>query len=130
VLADFLAGLDWDRGLTPHHDGGVAPEVLQVWELGAQDYRALWLLGPAQGYGEPVVGVRVGVHGLPPGRYTIEWWDDVRGLLVAAWSLDHPGGDATLAVPPFVRHLAGKVMPADAASASIAGRGPEAGDRS
>lgn len=129
VLAGFLEGLDWDRGLTPRHDAGVPPGALHVWELGAPDYRALWLLGPARGYGAPVVGARVTVRGLPAGRYAVEWWDDVSGLLVAAWRLDHGGGDAQLTVPRFVRHLAGKVLPADDGDAGLARRAAAPDDR-
>ncbi len=47
---------------------------------------------------------------IPAGMVTVECWDADTGTLRARWNQFHPGGELLMALPPFQRHLALKVM--------------------
>lgn len=112
VLSAFLKRIAPRHPLEPLPGAATGtPEGLRVQVLGGEDVRALWLLAPLAGYGEPVTGAKVQLSGLRPGRYRVEWFDDVTGERRSASELKADGGPATLAPPPFVRHLAGTVTP-------------------
>jgi hypothetical protein len=110
VLADFLGSLARAQSVDPDETAAATPAGTTVLALGRGDDRALWLLGPAAGYGVPVSGATVTLRDVPPGAHRIEWRDDVTGALVAtASSAAGSDGVLVLAAPPFSRHLAGKV---------------------
>jgi hypothetical protein len=68
------------------------------------------VVGAAAGYGQPIDGAIVRLRDIPSGRYRVEWRDDVSGRIVATADLPATGGDLTLKVPTFTRHLAGKLF--------------------
>jgi len=105
VLADLLARAERRGPLQPADDPPTSPPGLRALLLAGAEVAALWLHGPALGYGEVVKGAQVTVRGLAPGRWRVEWIDDVTGERVATEEriLD---GEAVLSVPPFVWHVA------------------------
>ncbi|HSP79058.1 MAG TPA: cellulase family glycosylhydrolase, partial [Myxococcaceae bacterium] len=111
VLADYLSGLDWTRPLVPQPEPEVSLAGARAWALGRPDYRALWVMGPKVGYGEPVEGARLKLSGVAPGRYRVRWWDDVTGALLASEELTLTEGPVALRIPRFTRHVAGLLEP-------------------
>jgi hypothetical protein len=110
VLADFLAGLGGGQSFDPDDTAAAAPPGTMVLALGRGDDRALWLLGPAAGYGTEVSGATVTLRDVPPGAHRIEWRNDVTGAIVGTTTTGAgTDGRLTLAAPPFARHLAAKV---------------------
>lgn len=113
VLADFLK--DAHAGeLEPTRDVAVDAKGAMAWTLRSNrgDRRAIWILAGEEGYGSPVRGAHVTVPALPPGRYQVAWRDDVTGKPLGESTVTSDGhGQATFAVPTFVRHIAGIVRP-------------------
>lgn len=112
VLADFLARLDRSRPLRPQEEQPAGPAGLRVWSLGRDDYRALWLHAPKEGYGEPLQGAAVVLQDLAAGTYEVQWFDDVSGEPVGQARVTVVGEGTRLEAPPFVRHVAAIVQPA------------------
>ncbi|HVZ87158.1 MAG TPA: cellulase family glycosylhydrolase [Polyangia bacterium] len=110
VLADFLRALGPDAGLEPDPTAAAAPDSARVLALGHGDARAVWLLGPAIGYGQPVAGATVTLSGVPAGRYTIAWRDDVTGRPIAAETAVSVDDRLVLHAPTFTRHVAARVQ--------------------
>ena len=110
VLADFLRGLDGKQRLEPDLGAAAEPAGTAVWARGSGDYRVLWVVGPKASYGNPIGEAVVRLHDVPTGSYRAEWRDDVTGRIVATVALAAAGGDLSLKVPPFIRHLAGKLF--------------------
>lgn len=110
VLADFLGGLDPTRPLDPDPDATAEPAGTAVWALGQGDYRVLWVVGVTAGYGQPIDGALVKLRDVPGGRYRVEWRNDVSGQIVATTDVAASGGELTLKVPTFTRHLAAKLF--------------------
>jgi hypothetical protein len=46
---------------------------------------------------------------LPRGRYTVEWWDPITGVISKKERLKHGGGTATLATPAYSADIALRV---------------------
>lgn len=103
VLAEFLASLP-KTALTPSKvevDHGV-----RGWALRGRDVVAVWLLGPRDGYGQPVRDVHLTIDGLS-GRWQVRFVDDVTGRVLGEEKLEASTDlTTTLDVVPFVRHLA------------------------
>lgn len=115
TLSKFLRSLDWKRDLAPAHDATATPTGTRVWTLRSKtgDARALWVLGPHAGYGKKVANARVTVPDLPPGKYQLDWWDDVTGsILGPPVTVESTGAPTTIDVPPFTRHIAARLSPA------------------
>ena len=75
-----------------------------MWSLRSRtgDARALWVLGPHAGYGKKVVNARVTVPDLSPGKYQLDWWDDVTGsILGPPVTVESTGAPTTIDVPPL-----------------------------
>lgn len=112
VLSDFLATLDPKATFLPRKD-----LVLVKGNAGAKAFcladgaaRALWIMAGKQGYGQPVKGASVVVKELPAGTYQATFVDDTTGKTLATKRFD-AAGDATLALPEFVRHVAVRIDP-------------------
>jgi hypothetical protein len=105
TLAAFLASAERREPLRPAPDPRASLPGLRVLALGGSSTLALWLHAPRRGYERPVRGASVEVRGLAPGRWAVTWIDDVSGgqILREERIL---GLDASLAVPPFTRHVA------------------------
>lgn len=63
---------------------------------------------------DPVQGAKVTFSGLKPGAYRVEFWNTYTGKIEKAERLRVYAATATLSLPPFVKDLACKVLPADA----------------
>ncbi|BDG08356.1 cellulase family glycosylhydrolase [Anaeromyxobacter paludicola] len=105
ALADFLAALGERAPLLPAAAEAEAPPGLRAHAVARGARRALWLLAPAKGYGEPVRGARVRLP-LPEGRWRVRWVDDLTGAELGREEVRAAGGPALLRPPPFRRHAA------------------------
>ena len=56
-----------------------------------------------------IAGVQLGLSGMAPGPYRIEFWDTINGRLAATVEAQVTGGNLTAAVPAFARDVAFKV---------------------
>jgi len=109
TLSDFL------KGMPPMQPGDVSATGASAWALvGTGNVAALWLLAPEAGYGAPVHGVHVDVRGLADGRWRIEWLDDVSGQSRGGTTATSADGHLHLQVPPFVMHVAARLVRRDA----------------
>lgn len=110
VLSDFLRSFDRTKALVPAHDVRASGGA-RAWSLAQDDgSRALWVLGPRQGYGDVVRGVSLTVPSPPRGRWGVVWIDDGTGRELSSAALEAPGeGEITLSVPSFRRHVAARL---------------------
>lgn len=107
VLADFLAALP-DVPLAP--GPAAADHGVRGWSLRGPGVVALWLLAPANGYGERVDGARVTLDGVD-GDWQVRFVDDVTGGVVGRGRAHaEPGQALTLPLPSFSRHLAVRMV--------------------
>lgn len=107
VLADFLASLP-PVALTPAP--ATADHGVRAWSLRAPDAFAVWLLAPPSGYGSAVEGAHVTLDALG-GDWLVTFVDDTTGAARGRTRLHvAPGRSVTLAVPPFVRHIAARAV--------------------
>jgi len=60
----------------------------------------------------PVAGATWQLKGLPPGSYTVEWWDTSGGTILGTDTLAVTSEGAALKLPTFERDLAFKIRPA------------------
>jgi hypothetical protein len=109
ALAAFLRRAEAREPLAPAPDPAVSLRGARALALAGKGTVALWLHAPREGYGAPVAGARVALRGLAPGHWRVTWVDDTTGLDRAAALVHVDGVDATLEVPPFVRHVAALV---------------------
>lgn len=113
VLSGFLARFDPKTPLTPLEDRPAAPQGSHAWVMKSGGDRALWVMGPKKGYGTPVEGARVVLQDVAPGAYQIEWFDDVTGAALQTQAATVGENRELLAAPPpFTRHVAARVSPA------------------
>lgn len=105
VLRRFFTGMPALDPIAARASGGA-----RAWALAGNGSAAVWVLAPEPGYGEEVTGAQVSLT-VSAGRWRLQWFDDVSGGEVgAATDLIVPGGAVELAVPPFRRHLAAKLI--------------------
>jgi hypothetical protein len=99
VLRDTLASLP-----------GAEPGEIEVtrgasgWVLLGERAGAIWLLGPASGYGLPFKGAQVRVQGAAEGLWRVEWLDDVSRTSLGEFQVRTIDGELEIPAPPFVRH--------------------------
>jgi hypothetical protein len=105
ALSRFLSRAEARGPLSPALDARVGTRGLRALVLAREDVRAIWLHAPRVRYGRAVVGARVTVSGLKPGRWRLAWIDDVSGAELASATREL-GGDAVVTAPPFRRHVA------------------------
>lgn len=95
-----------------------APRV-SVQGLRYDDHACFWLYNRdytwhTAKYGttvEPVIGMGITLRDLPPGTYRIDWWDTVRGEVIATTdAATDVDGLLTAVAPDFTNDLAGKCM--------------------
>lgn len=111
VLSDFLRTFEL-APLSPAHDVRVTRGKARAWSLVTPDAlaRGFWVLGDKTTYGRGVSGVEVTVPAPPVGRYVMSWLDDTTGAVVAKSVMTSRGsGELRVAVPTFVRHIAGRM---------------------
>lgn len=104
VLTDFFAALP---PLEPRSITISKPEF-GAWALWSGNIGTLWLLAPADNYGQPVSGATVNV-GDVTGRWRVQWIDDVTGAVLAVDTATSNQGALALTAPTFARHIAAKL---------------------
>ncbi len=60
----------------------------------------------------PVRSAKTAIHGLPPGRYRVEWWDTERGVVTRRQSAVCAGGALPLTLPDLPTDVAARITPA------------------
>jgi len=63
--------------------------------------------GPAREHPDALVEIGASIA---PGTLQVSWWDADRGVVRQSETLSHSGGELSLVVPPFSRHLAFKLV--------------------
>jgi hypothetical protein len=113
VLSDVLRSLDRSKVFVPQRDMKLWDREAHAMSLVASDGdRLLWLLGPRRTYGSVVKRAKVTLRAPPAGRWGVTWIDDVTGKELGRKTITSPGdGDLSLEAPPFVRHVAGRIVP-------------------
>lgn len=113
VLRAFLDRLPAGAGHEPRGDVRASIAGMRVFSLRGRGgaWRAVWALAPAVRYGERVAGATLVLPEVAAGVWRITWIDDVTGATLAAEEVRSRGGELTVAVPPFARHLAGLLEP-------------------
>jgi hypothetical protein len=106
ALAAFLRRAEASGPLAPAADPAVSVRGARALALSGDGAVAVWILGPARGYGTAVQGARVELPGIPAGRWTVTWVDDVTGLDVSRGEVEARGATLSLEAPPFARHVA------------------------
>ncbi len=107
ALAGFLRRAEAGGAIAPAPDPAVSVPGARALSLAGEEAVAVWVHGPAVGYGDAVRGARVRLASLGAGPWTVTWVNDVTGLDVARGELvARGGGPVTLEAPPFVRHVA------------------------
>lgn len=108
ALSAFLRRAEAAGALAPAPDPAVSLRGARALALAGDRAVAIWLHGPADGYGTPVVGLSLSVPGLAAGTWRATWVDDVTGeeLGSAEVHARDVAGPVTLAAPPFTRHAA------------------------
>ena len=112
VLSDVLAAFGGSP-VSPRHDVRVTSGTARAWSLVTDDAkaRAIWVLGPEQGYGDQVKATQLEMPAPPAGDHPLAWIDDATGAVIVRATLRSSGtGETLLAVPPFKRHIAA-IMP-------------------
>ena len=69
-----------------------------------------WRIGVEGAVPAEVKGAALTVEGLKPGPYAVQWWDTREGKVVKQDVAKASGGPLKLAVPPFSRDIACKVL--------------------
>jgi len=118
-LATFLTGFA-PAGL--QQTTAVASEPrLRILGLQSNDRAYLWLANRQATWWnlvvekrppEPIDSATLTVKGLNPGNYTVLWWDTHEGEPISRQTLAPDAGGLQLAVPPFTRDIACKILPA------------------
>jgi hypothetical protein len=107
ALSAFLRRADPRGTLEPAPDPQVSRRGALGLALASELSAAVWVLGPAEGYGKPVSGLTVSVAGIAPGKWRATWVDDRTGKDLAAEELQvKKGARAGLTAPTFTRHVA------------------------
>ena len=93
----------------------VAPTGGHLWSLVTDDRtdRAIWLLAAKDRYGDLVTGAMLAFAAPRGARYRVVWVDDMTGQRVSPEPEKLTATDedmVILRVPPFSRHIAGRVM--------------------
>lgn len=118
-LASFLAGFS-PAGLRPTTATTTQPR-LRVLGQQANDRAYLWLADRQATWwnlvvekrpAEPIDSATLTVEGLDPHSYVVLWWDTHEGKPVSKQTIAAEQGRLQLAVPPFTRDLACKIVPA------------------
>jgi hypothetical protein len=105
TLAAVLRRAEAREALTPAPDPPTSVRGLRVLALSGERTRAIWLHAPRAAYGKTVVGARVTLDGLTPGRWRVTWLDDVSGSELRVEER-RAARQLVLDVPPFARHVA------------------------
>lgn len=117
TLSGFLRSLDPRRRYAPLNDiRAVRPESARIWSLATADEadRALWILAPEEGYGTQLRHASITLSAPRGARYRVTWIDDVTGQRIATERVAATDDDMlALLLPPFVRHLAGRLTHED-----------------
>jgi hypothetical protein len=117
VLSDLLKAFG-GAAVSPRRDVRVVAGTSRAWSLATDDgkARAIWVLGPEQGYGGEVTSTQVALPAGPAGETALAWLDDVTGAVVSSATLRSSGsGDTVVAVPAFKRHIAAMLTTAPSA---------------
>jgi hypothetical protein len=118
-LATFLADFS-PAGLQPTN-ATTSETRLRILGQQANDRAYLWLANRQAVWWNLVVEKRplqpidtatITVEGLDPHSYTVLWWDTQEGESVSKQTVTPEGGRLQLAVPPFTRDIACKIVPA------------------
>jgi hypothetical protein len=112
ALATFLATLDDQAAYVPRPDLAAVNKGARAWCLADGRHRAAWIMAGERGYDAPVTGAKLVLKDLPKGAYDVTFVDDTTAKAVGSLRLDAQGGDATIALPEFTRHVAVRVTPA------------------
>ena len=120
VLSDLLKGFG-GAAVSPRHDVRVVAGTSRAWSLATDDgkARALWVLGPEQGYGGEVTSTQLVLPAALGGDLAVTWRDDVTGAVVSRTTLRSSAtGETVVAVPPFKRHIAAMLTSAPSATSA------------
>ncbi len=107
VLAGVLDSFDRKGVLLPARDVEATRGRAWSLQIAATGERAIWLLGPKEGYGETIEGARVSFPARR-GLFHARIFDDVTGRTLAERTIRATNAVA-IDLPPFRRHLAVRV---------------------
>jgi len=90
-------------------DLGVETPVLAAVGQRRADFFALWVWHRTGVFalqpGVPVTGTIL-IEDVPAGRWHVTWWDTLKGVPAAPFTIEHQGGLLRLVTPPIARHAA------------------------
>jgi len=118
-LATFLAGVPWTTAHLQPSSAAVSREPLRLVGLQGQDRAYLWLFDPQASFENIVIrkatpakisDATIEIRDLKTGTYRVQWWDTREGKVVKQDTASPTGGVLQLAVPPFTRDIACKVV--------------------
>ncbi len=117
-LATFLTGFS-PAGLQPTTATTSEPR-LRILGQQASDRAYLWLVNRQAVWWnlvvqkrppQPIDAATITVAGLDPHSYAVLWWDTQEGESISKQTVTPEGGRLQLAVPPFTRDIACKIVP-------------------
>ncbi len=117
-LATFLTGFS-PAGLRPTTATTSEPR-LRILGQQANDRAYLWLANRRAVWWnlvvekrppQPIDSAQITVEGLEPHSYVVLWWDTQEGEPISKQTIAPDGGRLQLAVPPFTRDIACKIVP-------------------
>jgi hypothetical protein len=118
-LSAFLADVPWTTAALREAQATATQDV-RVVGLAGDACAYLWLFNPRACWWNlvvekktpaPIAGASLEIRGLAPGAYRVEWWDTYTGNRTGTARAAADRGIVRLAIPPFARDTACKVVP-------------------